>query len=213
LDTIGHSGQMVASQLSHFQTLSIPDRTSAQPCCADSQSPFDLPGPVFSPIKIPMANFEEISFSDFVTNAVKDVFSTMLSMKVEEIPQNSNVDFNGERIVGSVGFAGKIMGVVYIHVSAEFARIMTATLLGMKIEEVTDEVNINDVIGEMSNMVGGNVKSHLCDAGFACALSIPSITRGIKFQIQCMDGAREERFSFKYQQHLIFVELKVKPGE
>jgi hypothetical protein len=31
LDTIGHSGQMVASQLSHFQTLSIPDRTSAQP--------------------------------------------------------------------------------------------------------------------------------------------------------------------------------------
>jgi ankyrin repeat protein len=32
LDTIGHSGQMVASQLSHFQTLSIPDRTSAQPC-------------------------------------------------------------------------------------------------------------------------------------------------------------------------------------
>lgn len=160
-----------------------------------------------------MAALDDISVKDFVTNAVKDVFSTMLSMKVETLAPDAEVNYPGERIVGSVGFAGKVMGVVYIHVSSEFARIMTATMLGMKLEEVTDEVSINDVIGEMSNMIGGNVKSHLCDAGLMCALSIPSITRGLKFKIQCMDDARAERFVFKYQDHPVLVELRIKPGE
>jgi CheY-specific phosphatase CheX len=160
-----------------------------------------------------MPALDDISVKDFVTNAAKDVFSTMLSMKVDILDSNSEINYPGERVVGSVGFAGKVMGVVYIHVSCEFARLMTATMLGMKLEEVTDEVSINDVVGEMSNMVGGNVKSHLCDAGLTCALSIPSITRGIKFKIQCMDDARAERFVFKYQDHPILMELRIKPGE
>jgi chemotaxis protein CheX len=121
-----------------------------------------------------MTTLKDISFNDLVTHAVEDVLATMLSMKAEPLSSNSSVNFDGERIVGSVGFAGKVVGAIYIHVSAEFARLMTAALLSLKLEEVPEEDSVNDVIGEMSNMIGGSLKSHLCDAGFACALSIPS---------------------------------------
>ncbi|MDD2710493.1 MAG: chemotaxis protein CheX [Verrucomicrobiae bacterium] len=160
-----------------------------------------------------MVNLADISVRDYVTNGVKDVFSTMLSMKVEVLDPTTTVTFEGEKMVGSVGFAGKVMGVININLTCAFAAQIAGTMLGMDPKDLLAGTEVNDVIGEMSNMVGGNLKSHLCDAGLTCALSIPSITRGIKFQIESIEGTSHERFVFKYQDHFVAVDLRMKPGE
>ena len=43
-----------------------------------------------------------------------------------------------------------------------------------------DEV-VNDAIGELTNMVVGGFKNALCDAGYPCRLTIPSISAGRNF--------------------------------
>jgi flagellar motor switch protein FliN len=83
----------------------------------------------------------------------------------------------------------------------------------MDANDVDMEADVNDVIGELSNIVGGNLKSIFSDVGLQCELSTPSITRGTGFKIESMNMERYERFAFSYQDHVFFVEFGLKLAE
>ena len=102
------------------------------------------------------------------------------------------------------------MGNIHIH-SDKFARLMTGAMLGMELEEIEGEEEVHDMIGEFSNMVGGDLKSRFSDFGFPCELSTPSITSGKDFKIESLDWTRRERFSFRHQQHVGLVEVFMRP--
>ena len=112
--------------------------------------------------------------------------------------------------MGSVSFAGELLGSICIHVSHGFARFITAAMLGIKPEAIQSDEEINDVIGEMSNIVGGSLKSRFCDSGLPCELSIPSITSGSNFHIESMSWARRERYVFCNKEHAGIVEVFIK---
>ena len=97
----------------------------------------------------------------------------MLSMKMEGMAANQSESLNGDYIVGTVSFAGVVMGNLNLHVDHKFARLMTAAMLGMEIEEIDGDEEIRDVIEEVCNMIGGDLKSRLCDSNLTCELSIP----------------------------------------
>jgi len=67
---------------------------------------------------------------------------------------------------------------------------------GMDEDEIEGDEEVHDVVGELSNMIGGDLKSRLCDAGLTCELSIPTITSGKEFQVQPKGWTRHERFVF-----------------
>lgn len=157
-----------------------------------------------------MEKISQLDLKAFVTKAVNEVFATMLSMEVEFPDVNGQPVIQGERVVGSVSFAGKVMGNISIQVDCGFARVMTAAMLGMELEEVNGDDDVNDVIGEVSNMVGGDLKSRLCDNGLHCDLSIPSITTGTSFRIECRDWERHEQVAFRHDQHAGMVEVCIK---
>ncbi len=143
-----------------------------------------------------MGGIESLDLGTMVKNAVKGVFSTMLSLDVTTREEDPEKGLEGDKIMGCVGFAGDASGVVCIEMKADFARFITASMLGEDLSEVQGPDEINDVIGELCNMVGGNLKSRFCDSGYPCVLTIPSITHGNDFRISKMSGARRERFIF-----------------
>jgi len=104
------------------------------------------------------------------------------------------------------------MGNLNLHVEKEFARLMTAAMLGMEIDEIDGDDVIHDVIGELCNMICGDLKSRLCDAGLACELSIPSITSGSKFKIEAKGWDRGEQLGLRTHQHTALVEFFIKSG-
>ncbi|MCD6184766.1 MAG: chemotaxis protein CheX, partial [Deltaproteobacteria bacterium] len=69
-------------------------------------------------------------------------------------------------------------------------------MLGMEVEEIESDEEIYDVIGELSNMIGGDLKSRLCDADLECQLSIPSTTSGSNFRIESKGWIKQERIAF-----------------
>ena len=158
-----------------------------------------------------MAGIETLNLKTFITNTINQVFDTMLSMEVEVSEADSEVASDSKRIVGSVGLAGEVMGNIHIHISDKFARLMTGAMLGMELEEIEGEEEVHDVIGEFSNMVGGDLKSRFSDFGFPCELSTPSITSGKDFKIESLDWTRHERFYFRHQQHVGLVEVFMRP--
>jgi chemotaxis protein CheX len=135
----------------------------------------------------------------------------MLSMDIEldNPPDKQSISTNGH-IVGTVGFAGKVMGTINLFVSRTFGREMAAAMLGMTMEEIGGDEEVNDVIGEVCNMVGGDMKSRLCDAGLTCSLSIPSVTYGNGFKIESKGWGRHEQLGFRNSQHSALLEIYVK---
>ena len=160
-----------------------------------------------------MGEINALDIKGFVSSSVNEVFDTMLSMKVQPSDTVPVIDFAGGAIVGSVSFAGKVMGNVSLRLSSVFARILTAAMLGMESDEIEGEDQVNDVIAEMSNMIGGSLKSRLCDSGFACEISIPSVTDGNDFKIESMNWARSERFAFLHSQHAFILEVYMKSSD
>jgi len=157
-----------------------------------------------------MPDINALDLRGFVSGAMNEVFDTMLSMDIELADEGVHGNVSGERIVGSVGFAGKAVGSVSIHVNEAFARSITAAMLGMEEDEIEGDEEVHDVIGELSNMVGGDLKSRLCDGGFDCELSIPSITTGSDFKTKIKGWERHESLVFRHHEQLALVNVYIK---
>ncbi|MBL0717602.1 MAG: flagellar motor switch protein FliN [Desulfosarcina sp.] len=148
-----------------------------------------------------------------IVESTNELFETMLSMDVELSTSEEHPAFEGARITGSLSFAGQLMGSIAITVSDEFSKEMTASMLGMEIDEIEGEDEINDVILEVCNIIGGNLKSNFNDAGMDCVISTPSITIGMDFNIESMNMDRSEGYTFINQGNKIFIEIALKPED
>ncbi|MDY6949952.1 MAG: chemotaxis protein CheX [Thermodesulfobacteriota bacterium] len=160
-----------------------------------------------------MDEFAKLDFKPLIANAIGEVFQKMLSLEAGVMaggPQEGDIE---DRIVGSVGFAGKVMGKVNIHLSDAFARVIAASMLGIELEEIEGQEEVDDVVSELSNMIGGQLKTHIAGTGLSCELSLPSITRGSNFEIEAKGWARHEKIGFSHQQHRALAELYIKSSE
>jgi len=146
---------------------------------------------------------------EFMTRHLVDVFDTMLSMRAVLVPKAALPHFD-ERVTGSVGFAGDtVTGAVYLHLSAKFANRVAAVMLGLPPEENIAENDVNDVVGEATNMLTGGLKSWLCDAGSNCAVSTPAIIRGA-FAVEAMPDVAREFLVFESGAERVIVEIHIK---
>ena len=148
-----------------------------------------------------------------VTGAVAELFSTMLGMNM--LPASLESGFsNGEaHIAGAVGFVGRLSGMVYAFTTVSFARRITATLLGLKEAEIEGDEMINDAMGEMANMLVGQLKSRLSDRGMPCVLTIPSVVRGSNFSVEATTSTEGHIFSFVSGENRIFIQVLLKPSD
>src|SRR5450432_758758 len=91
-------------------------------------------------------------------NAMMEVFQSMASMDLTPEEPNMAADNSEGQISGSVGFIGETSGVICIYMGDSCAKSTTSRMLGISELEVDEEGMVNDAIGEISNMVAGQVK-------------------------------------------------------
>jgi CheY-specific phosphatase CheX len=145
---------------------------------------------------------------EYVVHHMEAVFETMLSLKA--IPGEAN-PLEGERVTGSVGMAGdKVTGRVYLHLPAAFATQATAAMLGLAPEDITGHDEVNDVTGEVTNMLAGGLKSWFCDRGAKCALTTPAVIRGTSFAVSTKPGIEHILIGFGCNQYRGQIEVHVK---
>jgi chemotaxis protein CheX len=168
-----------------------------------------------------MPAVEEISESmirENIARALADVFKTMLGRPVVLAPEEEGLPaaaLDGPQVVGSVGFIGEANGLVYVHLDQAFANQCTGQILGMSKGELlaAGDETVNDAIGELTNMVVGSFKNALCDAGYPCKLTIPSILRGSNFCIQSTRSAHRRRYLFACGDQRLVADIILKAGD
>ncbi len=152
-----------------------------------------------------MNDTSSIDLKKIITTACIDVFSTMLSMELTVEDDMKITDTNTYQIVGSVEFSGEnISGSVELYVTEHFAKLMAASMLGEDPNILSMEEDVHDVLRELSNMVGGDLKSRLCNFGLLCKLSTPKIYNA-QASSAPKEYARVESYYFKHMDNVLFV--------
>ena len=155
-----------------------------------------------------------------ITKAVQNVFKTMYRQNTAMIPEPPPeppdappvpVRMPGAQVVGMVGFIGDAQGLIYLYLPAEFALLVTTRLSGMgrKELEANGGAMVNDAVGEMTNMTVGNFKKALCDLGFSCRLTIPSVLRGSNFCITPVGRVTRHVFYFECAGHRMATDILI----
>jgi flagellar motor switch protein FliN len=134
-----------------------------------------------------MSNLENFDIKSQVVEAIIEVFDTMFSATLEHTDSVTSESLEGVRNVGSVSFDGDVTGMVSIHFSEMFAREMAAKKLGDETDEIGGDEEVREMLGEVGNFVGDNLKSSFTEAGLTCVLSPPSFTTGTDFEIEALN--------------------------
>ena len=107
----------------------------------------------------------------------KSVFKDFVGMELEtQVPffmeKESQADWD---ISAVIGFTGEARGAVVISMKQQMAIKLTAAITGSEHKTVDDDVV--DAVGELVNIIAGNVKQGLEDS-FRLVISLPTIIRG-----------------------------------
>ena len=123
-----------------------------------------------------------MELSQQLSEVTREIFQSMLSLEItsgEATDKLSNCHANS--VTGMVGMTGLYKGVLAIHASIEMAKKITSQMLFMDVDEVDEDVL--DAMGEMANMLAGNIKAALSSNGKDIELSVPSAVTGEKYSL------------------------------
>jgi CheY-specific phosphatase CheX len=101
----------------------------------------------------------------------KSIWKSILSLDVDQT-QNGSEDSNDKYdLAGCIQITGAWNGTVTINYPMPLAKQVAAIMFDLKDKPVEDDL-IQDALGELTNMTGGNIKSLLPEPSF---LSLPAV--------------------------------------
>lgn len=161
-----------------------------------------------------LARISESMVSSNIQRAIADVFKTMLGRSIVGVASGPNsLPLAGKVVVGQVGFVGDFNGFTYLYFDEDFAKECVSSMLGMDAREIDGLGNdaVKDAIGELTNMTVGSFKNGLCDAGFTCKLTIPSLVSARDFVVMAPPRwATRYVYLFNSNGHRVVAEVLLK---
>jgi chemotaxis protein CheX len=128
---------------------------------------------------------------DDVVSFTRDIWNLVLGQSVEVVERS--LPDGDEPITGCVQITGVWRGAVIIILPPTVARKATAVMYAVPPEEVVPD-QINDAIGELANMLGGNLKSLLPTP---CFLSLPVVIHGNDIEMNLLSSRRIQDVQFE----------------
>jgi chemotaxis protein CheX len=110
---------------------------------------------------------------EVVHRIVEEIWGDMLAVEVRPGAQ-FEARPPGREVYAAVQITGGWEGAVVVECTEQAAADFTRAMLGLD-DEVPAESDIHDVMGELANMVGGNVKAAVGDDA---RLSLPTVVVG-----------------------------------
>jgi len=136
------------------------------------------------------ATLGEADLAVHMVGAVKNIFSTMVFIDdiADSYPLDKPVSHFTCSISGMVGLGGDCTGMVGIHIPEELAREATASMLGMEMDELESDGDVNDAMGELTNMLAGEIKMIFSARGMHICLSTPSVISGKEYSVEVVSS-------------------------
>jgi len=129
---------------------------------------------------------------DQVGDITQTVWTSLFDASLREVDPSSPTRRPARTITSCVQIAGPCESAVTVECSTELGRRVASKFFDMPESDATlDEVR--DAMGEIANMVGGNLKGLLPGPS---RLSLPSVTEGADYTVDIRGAKELRRFCF-----------------
>lgn len=150
-----------------------------------------------------------------VKSTTRAVFSTMLMMEAEPLSNRDEEAGPGptDGVVGIIGIAGSWVGTGIIICCQDLACRASSSMLMSEYTTVNDDVL--DAMGEITNMIIGNVKTVLEDRYGPMGISVPTVVYGRNFATRTVSRGEWVivRFSVGGQTLQVHLNLAANPAD
>jgi chemotaxis protein CheX len=143
-----------------------------------------------------------ILLSRELTPRTIQVWSSMLGLALEGSDEPVPIGSTGHRRwSGCIALSGEWRGAVTVSCIEPLARVVTGAMFGIEPAEAT-EAEIQDAIGELANIIGGQTKQVLGDR---CMLGLPVVIEGDNFQSTVPGSHAVVKLPFRCEGHTVEV--------
>lgn len=137
------------------------------------------------------------ALTDCVKNSVLSTFSNILGSQTvySGNGNNGHREIQGDGVIGIISFIGDITWLLMLELPRKSAKGMAAKFCGFEIE--FDSPDMGDVVGELANVLAGDIVGRLSAEGIKVSMSLPTIMRGQNVEPMVPRGvsSKEMRFS------------------
>jgi len=121
---------------------------------------------------------------DEIVKVTKEVWKTLMGLEIKVAEEDFGPET--EKIAGFIQIMGAWDGTIILDCEKELSRLLASLIFGMPKEEVKDE-EILDALGELVNIIAGNLKAYLPQPGH---LSLPAAVGGWNYMLR-FPGSQE----------------------
>ena len=137
---------------------------------------------------------------------VKSIFTTMMDLSISY--SDSPWLPAGDRLTSTVYMEGDWNGAVSLECTRAQACQFAGQFLSMDPPEGVDD-DVRDVLGELANMIGGNVKSAMATG---VRLSMPSVIDGNDYALRICGSEVRDRIAFQFIGGVFWVTVLARDG-
>jgi CheY-specific phosphatase CheX len=148
-------------------------------------------------------------------SSAHEVFATVFETRANPIDHFELRKINTTLIIGSVSLVGELNGTINLYIKPAFARNLASRMLGRPEDQFDgddgDEL-IDDVVGELSNMIVGAAKCRLNDSGTPCTSTLPRVNRENSFRSKPSGRGEERYISLACEDQIIMLQIILLPA-
>ncbi len=123
-----------------------------------------------------------------IYESVLGIFQSMLGVEPQlKSLEHEDEALHNQGIAAIVGYTGETEGSVIFTCATDLAAKLAALML-MEDEIDPASADVDDAVGEIGNMIAGQLKNLVCEGGNEVQLSIPVIVREGNFRISVPDS-------------------------
>lgn len=144
--------------------------------------------------------------TDAFSRAITHILKTMANIE----PRLDRIDIEKEKkikgdVSGIIGLSSETQRVsVALSFSKDAALIVYSAMMGEKATEINESVG--DLIGELTNMLGGNARNILSEKGIRLTSSLPTVVIGESQHIHPI-GDITTNILYSIDGHSMFIEI------
>lgn len=121
-----------------------------------------------------MSSLELVDLEDIANQTISTIFSEMVGMGAFRLPSEETAFPDVDQVVSTIDLAGTCPGIITVSSDRKLAFEVASIMMGTDPESLTNS-DILDVIGELNNMIVGNLKTVMGNIGIECKLRTPSV--------------------------------------
>lgn len=138
-----------------------------------------------------------------IIELTRTVWETVLAMSIEPVPKDEAPDDKGETVSACVHISGGWVGSVVVTCPRAVAVRIACQMFELEPDDTEEEL-VHDAVGEVVNMIGGNVKGLVPGPS---QLSLPAVATGLHTRLAVPGSKPITVLGFRTEGHPVRVVL------